>query len=268
MLMIRRHRGVTLVEMMVGMVVSIIVLWGISAVYVNTSSTSRVTSAANQLNQDMRTVMDIMVNDIRRSGYWGASSSGANPFTEPARIPQISTSTSCILYSYDAIFAGGTSGVVDPAIPTSTAFMDFFGFRLSGGALQTLLPTGTLVSTDPATTCATDALWENLTDPRSITVSALTFDTVGSKCIAYIGSTYNPLVVNTYIFWETTTAGSIGNACDATPPVGSSVSKLTHTYVETRRININLKARSNVDTTLTKTLIGTVLVRNNRVQAP
>lgn len=258
--------GLSLVELMVGMAVALIVLSGLSAVYLNTSRSSRITTTATQLNQDVRAVMDIIVNDMRRAGFWATATSGANPFSDTATVIQIATGGSCVLYSYDATFAGGTAGVADSA--------DFFGFRLSaGGVVQTLLPNGTLVSTDTTTTCSTDNLWENLTDPRAVTVTALTFNTVGSKCIAYSPSNY--VSTNTATFDAWTTDGTTPTCSQAAwtvsvpPPLsGATYPAATKTFVETRQVNITLTAQSKTDTTLTRTLSETVLVRNNRVMAP
>lgn len=249
---------------MVGMVVALIVLAGLSAVYLNSSRSSRITTTANQLNQDLRAVMDIMVNDIRRAGFWANATSGANPFTSATTDIAISTSGSCIVYGYDATHAGGTAGIVD----SSASFMDFFGSRLSaGGAIQTLLSTGNLTTTSTTTTCSADSLWENLTDPRVITVTALTLDTVGSKCIAYLPATYVATNTATFTAWATT-AGT-GSACSSTA-VGAPAPypAATNTFVETRQINITLTAQSNVDSTLARTLTETVLIRNNRMTAP
>ena len=264
----RHQAGISLVELLVGLAVSLVVLGGISTVYLNSSRGARLMSAANQLNQDMRSVMDIMVNDIRRAGHWASATSGANPFTAATAIPQIAAAGNCILYSYDATFAGGTAGSVD----SNVSYMDFFGFRLANGAVQTLLPTANLSSTATATTCATDNLWENLTDPRAVTVTALTLDTVGSQCIAFIPSTYSAANTTTFTAW-TATAGAIGPACDATTLgspglVSGTFPANSNTFVETRQINITLSALSVVDSTLTGSLTETALVRNNRVIAP
>lgn len=261
---LKHQSGFSLVELMVGMVVALIVLAGLSAVYLNSSRSGRITTTSNQLNQDLRAVMDIMVNDIRRASFWAGASSGANPFTNANTDIEISTSGSCILYSYDATYAGGTPGVPD----SSTSFMDFFGFRLSaGGAVQTLLPTGNLTSTATTTTCTTDSLWENLTDPRAITVTALTLDTVGSKCIAYLPATYVDTNASTFTAWTTT--GGTESACRPTATgAPATYPAAANTFVETRQINITLTAESKVDSTLARTLTETVLVRNNRVITP
>jgi prepilin peptidase dependent protein B len=249
----KRQAGFTLVEMMVGIVVALVVLWGMSSVYLNTSRSTRTNANANQLNQDVRAVMDIMVGDIRRAGYWGnASSGGSNPFTASTpSVTDLRISGNCILYSYDS---NGDGSV--------TAGTDVAGFRLSGTVVQSLDQTVGVSTTNAA--CAVDADWQNLTDERSITVSALTLDTVGSKCIALDPKTYNATDSTTYTTWTTT--GGNGPACSASvanggpatpPPTGN-------TFIETRQVRITLTAASVVDPTLTRTLTDTVLVRNNR----
>lgn len=260
----RRQSGVSLVELMVGIVVGLIVLLGISSVYVNSARSSRTATAANQLNQDMRAVMDIMVNDLRRAGFWSTAVTGTNPFTAAAtniRITSPAANNDCILYSYDAPFAGAPNGAVD----TGT---DFFGFRLTGGAIQTLQST-TITST--ATVCANinaDS-WSTLTDNRAIAVTRLTFDSVGSRCIAFVQASYDPSNAATFTTW-TTTAGTTA-ACNETVNNNNAAASVTavaaagNNFMETRQIQITLTANSLVDTTLTRSLTETVLVRNNRL---
>lgn len=261
----RRMAGISLVELMVGIAVGLVVVWGMSAVYVNSAQGSQTTTSANQLNQDMRAVMDIMVNDIRRSGYWGAPVSGAaNPFTAAATLPKISslgTLRDCIVYSYDATFASASPGV--------TAGVDFFGFRLNdAGVLQTLDQSGSSTLASTATSCA-NIVWQDLTDARSVNVTQLSFDTVGSKCIAFVPASYLPANSATFTTW--TTAAGNGAACSpsaSNAPV-SYPDTTTNAFVETRQVNITLKARSRTDTTLPEvTLTAAVLLRNNRVITP
>jgi type II secretory pathway component PulJ len=256
---ITRQAGVGLVELMVGTVVALVVLWGISMVYVNSTGAGRTSSAATQLNQDLRAAMDIMTSDIRRAGSWGAGSAGGtNPFTVVGTTNlAISSNRKCILYSYDATHAGGTAGVVDA--------VDVFGFRLSGGNLQTIVP-GSLTTT-AVSACTNDALWESLTDGRALTVD-MTLDTVSSKCVAYQPGSYDADDSTTYTAWATT--GGYGPACvaavaDGGPPTPPAA---TNTFIETRQVNITLTATSQTDATLTRTLIESALVRNNRVIKP
>ncbi len=102
--------------------------------------------------------------------------------------------------------------------------------------MQAVQP-GTLAST--ATPCA-NANWEPLTDELSTQVTQLTFDTAGSKCIAFIPANYVPTDSTTYTQW--TTASGSGAACD--PGASNAPSPYpdtaTHHFVETRQVNITL----------------------------
>ena len=66
----KQQAGVTLVELMIGLLVGLIVV----AAGTNIFSTSIRGQTDNinltRLNQDMRAMMDIMVRDIRRAGFW------------------------------------------------------------------------------------------------------------------------------------------------------------------------------------------------------
>jgi type II secretory pathway component PulJ len=254
----RGSAGISLVELMVGIAVGLVVLVGLSSVYVNSVRGGRTTTASNQLNQELRALMDIMVNDLRRTGHWSTAAAGvANPFMALTTQPAINGGN-CILYSYDATFAGITPGVPGPE--------DRFGFRLNtGGVVQAVQP-GTLAST--ATPCA-NANWEPLTDELSTQVTQLTFDTAGSKCIAFIPGNYVPTDSTTYTQW--TTASGNGPACD--PGASNAPSPYpdttTHHFVETRQVNITLAGQSRTDPTLPAvTLNEAVLIRANRVITP
>lgn len=258
-----RQRGLSLVELLVGVAVGLLLLVGLSSVYVSTAKGGRTTTQVNQLSQEMRAVMDIMVNDIRRAGYWGAPAVGVkNPFTEAATLPTIvqSGDLGCILYAYDATYIGGAPGVVD-------AKVDFFGFRLDNGIIWIATP-GTLGST-VAAGCGNTGGWTGLTDERGVKVTKLIFDTIGSKCIALDPAEYDPTEVkeppDTFKYWLTTSG--TGPACDPAAP-GAPASP-PHQFIETRQVNIRLVAESRTDPTLPALeLRESVLIRNNRVILP
>ena len=260
-------RGVSLIEIMIGLTVGLIVLVGMSRIYVNASMGGRTHSAANQLNQDLRASMDIIVNDLRRAGSWGAAAGGnANPFASATTSPRISElvagTAGCILYSYDATYLGGTSGAVD-------AGNDFFGFRLAGSQVQTLDQANAATLDDTTRNCTDASLaWQNLTDERSMTITRLVFDTIGSQCIAYVASAYNPSVNTSYQQWRT--VAGYGNACSQTASNAPSPfpSTATNTFVETRQINVTITATSTIDPTQSASLTSSVLLRNNRVTSP
>lgn len=261
----QHQRGISLVELMVGLVVALVVLWGISAVYLNTAATGKTTHAATQLNQDLRAMMDIMVADIRRAGSWGNATSGRNPFSaSDTDLAIIATDTStpqigrCILYSYDATFAGGAGGTVDAG--------DIFGFRVSNGVLQTLVQGSLTTTGTAATACANNAIWADLSDSRTTTL-AMALSTTGSRCIAFDPTVYVSTDASTYTTWATT--GGLEGACLSTAPgAPSPYPAASNTFIETRQVNITLTATSTTDATLTRDLNDTALVRNNRVISP
>lgn len=257
--MLTTRRGLSLIELMVGIVIGLFVLWGMTSVYINSVRGSRTTTAANQVNQDLRATLDIIANDVRRAGFFAnASQATANPFADATTLPVISDSGRCLLYSYDSTFRGGTAGAVD-------AGTDFAGFRLGANGVLQALNSTTISST--GADCGTLG-WENLTDERSIEITALTFDTVGSQCIAFLPANYVATDATTYTTWKTTTG--TGVACSAASSgAPSPYPAATNTFVEVRQINIVLTGRSRTDPGMAAvTLRESVTVRNNRVLSP
>lgn len=263
----RRTLGLSLVEMMIGITVGLLALVAMASLYLNSIAGSRTASAANQLNQSLRGVMDIMVNDIRRAGHWATPAQGkANPFQEAAT--NLRVAASCILYSYDATHAGGAPGVVD-------AGTDFGGFRLNAsGVVQAVNPAGLLADTQTA--CA-NVTWLDLSDQRTIEITGLSFSLAdsrnppltSSKCMAFQRATYQGNSAATYQQW--TSASTETPACDpaATGAPTPFPDVATHTFVETRIVNITLKGKSRTDATLEEQeLREAVLVRSNRIINP
>jgi type II secretory pathway pseudopilin PulG len=67
----RRQRGLGLVELMVGLVVSLIVLAGAIFVFVGNTESGLFHLRSTRVVQQMRDAMDRMARDIRRAGYLG-----------------------------------------------------------------------------------------------------------------------------------------------------------------------------------------------------
>jgi type IV pilus assembly protein PilW len=75
----RPSRGMSLVEMMIGITLGLVILAG--AVIVSTSQLAdhRRLLLEAQVQQDLRVTMDLIVRDLRRAGYWAASPQTVNP---------------------------------------------------------------------------------------------------------------------------------------------------------------------------------------------
>jgi type II secretory pathway component PulJ len=95
------------------------------------------------MNIDVQMILNLMTNDIRRAGYIATPRSN-NPFTI---IHPTNGTSSCFLYSYDANGNGALDGD------------EFFGFRVSQGAIQTRTQ-GT------SQTDCTNGTWQPLSDPN------------------------------------------------------------------------------------------------------
>lgn len=253
--------GVSLLELMVGIAVGLLVIASSLVIYLNGSRGSAESIRANRFNQDLRDVMSVMVNDIRRAGFSADTSAGtANIFTAPTTT--IAINGSCLLYSYDALYEGGT-----PGGPTPDP-VDVFGFRRNGNTLQMLNSAAGLTTTD-TTACANANAWIDLTDPNEIQIQALTFSTAGSRCLSFDPATYNANDNSTFTSW-TVNAGGTLNACDAVAgspitPTPASFPPASNTFIETRLITISITARHATENSYTRNLNETVLVRNNRI---
>jgi len=65
----KRSRGVTLIEMLVGLLVGLVMVAAAGSIYISTFRGQTNNTKLVRLNQDLRTMMDIMARDIRRAGF-------------------------------------------------------------------------------------------------------------------------------------------------------------------------------------------------------
>ena len=239
-----RQKGLSIIELMVGMTLGLIVVTAAIAAFLGNLRGSSDNLRQARLNEDMNAVMAYMMNDIRRAGYWGtANKDQANPFSEPTT--DITINGNCILYSYDAVYSTAYGDINDG---------DFFGFKLiNGGIIQ--MRTGSTTHDNSACSTASDT-WNNLNDPNTLFIDTLTFSFEGSKC------------VNTSVSTGTTTYTSLANAtllpCSASFHA-SYQAVAGHTLAEARMVRITLTGHHTSDATLTKTLTNIVSVRNDRI---
>ena len=154
----RRQRGLSLVELMVGITVGLIVVAAASLMLSGQLSDNRQLVAEAQVQQDLRATADIVVRELRRAGMnnrpeltvWGdpaASAPIANPFSAAASLaPAEGESGSTVLFAYRD---SGTE-VTGP-----------LGFRLNDttGAIEALQRSGA---------------WQELTDRGTINVREFT----------------------------------------------------------------------------------------------
>jgi type IV pilus assembly protein PilW len=147
----RGQRGLSMVELMVGVAVGLFVVAGATMVVSNQLGDNRRLMLETQIQQDLRAAADVIAKDIRRSGHWddaktsvwhaGATTVANNantglthpdPDTAQPLLPSVPASGVQFRYTRD--------GVVEQS-----------GFRLRNGAIQMLIGGNWQALTDAAT---------------------------------------------------------------------------------------------------------------------
>ena len=149
------QRGLSIVELMVGIAIGLIIVAAASLLMSGQLGENRRLLAETQLQQDLRAASDIITRELRRTGadtesrslqtlwYPGRTTAvAANSYAEPLT-PAAGATASEVGFTYNP---GGDEDAT-------------FGFKLEGRAIKTLLLAGG---------------WQELTDPRVMTVSSFT----------------------------------------------------------------------------------------------
>lgn len=236
----KKQTGFTLIELMVAMVLGLIVLGATINIYLATVSSSSNIIKSARLNHDLESVMTLMINDIKRSGYWKgahvAADSRTNPFTAATTNIQI-PANNCIVYTYD----DDSDGVVDGN--------EYYGFRFTNNSIQ-LREAGT------TTANCDDGTWEEFIDNNQLTITDLQFSFAP---IDIASTALNPDLPATSRCSNITT-NTVTNAATCAGAVAGD------NLAEKRVVNIQLTGQVTSDATVRKTLNGTVEVRNTRVR--
>jgi len=149
----RAQQGLSLVELMVGTVISLLIAAAGATLLTSQLRENRSLLLEARLMQDLRTAADLVARELRRDGYWGAATDGvwvagagsvaSNPYAAIAPAAAASDAVS-LRYSRDAI----ENNVVDAN--------EQFGFRLRANAVEIQLGSGN---------------WQALTDAGTLTVT-------------------------------------------------------------------------------------------------
>lgn len=280
-----RQRGVTLIELMIGMVVGLIVVGGVLTIYIAVLESSGELIKQSRLNSEMSALMNIMANDIRRAGYWELNTDGSltagidtystaelnvyspanNPFAQNGSTAlDVRTldgswddsgsagatgSGSCITYTYDS-GDRPRNGSVDLA--------ELYGFKRDANAvwMRTSCAGGGTACTVAAPNNCDQGTWNRVTDENTVTVTVLTFDLAGSSCV----NASEPDGV------DTDGANGIDDAneynCYTNAPAGGSGDDTA----EIRQVKITLEAELANDSIVKGKLVQTVRVRNNLIR--
>jgi len=229
-----RQRGISLIELMIGLTVGALILAGALTVFAKISFSGLENTRAMRLNQQMRATMDFIRRDLQRSGYvnsftpalWNLQDGDGNYTGRAAMVTVIdlfgavTINGNCIAYSYDRDENGAQAG------------NEQFGFELNAGAVRS----GTSV-----VNCNGDGVWQDISGDE-ITITQLTFTQSAADSFIY------------EVDGDEVDADGDGFAeCDA-----------TETCLDRRKIDVVMVGQLATDAAVTVTLREEVKLKNDR----
>lgn len=161
----RRQRGLSLIELMVGITVGMIVVAAASLMMTTQLKEHKLLVLETQLQQDLRAAGDLMLKDMRRAGFWAMPQNGVwadGSFAAPVSNPYANVNATGdaqngqLDYQYSrhfderdnaAAYTNPENGAVDDN--------ERFGFKLDSGVLKIRIGTAWQPMTDPATLTVT-----------------------------------------------------------------------------------------------------------------
>lgn len=223
------QRGISMVELMVGIAVGLFLVAGATTVFVTHLGNSRQLLVEARVNQDLRATADVITRDLRRAGYWDNALSGtiaagsagttvSNPY-----VPITMTGTSQVEY----LFSRNADNTIDNN--------ERFGFRRAvdpGGSGRGVVQ----MKTDTTT-------WQTLTDPSVLDVAANGLAIVQTATVVPVG-------------------GACAKACP--PPVGATWTCPSPPTLTLRQYDITLTGTAVADARVTRTLQTRARVRNDQ----
>ena len=179
-MLIRRQalRGMTLIELMIALAISLVVLAGATSVYLTALRLENDNLNLARLTQDMRAMTDVMSRDIRRAGFASSdpvqnqAALRGNPFFGDAADIRVHWGGACIVYAYNRDDDGNRDGVSDE-VPPVVDGNEYLGFRLNAGRLEMRQSGNTNADCD-------NGSWIALSGPR-VEVTALNFTLLSSS---------------------------------------------------------------------------------------
>ena len=219
-----RQRGLSLVEMMVGLTVGLFITGAALLAAVNATGENRRLMLEARLLQDLRATMDLVTRSLRRAGYWGNAKAGLRDAADTSG----QTGYEATGYAVVTPATGSASAVqfrVAGDADDSADDDETLGFRLATGAdgigrVQVLL--------------AGAASYQDLTDPAVTDVTEFTVEALPLPATAL--------------------------TCPA--PCGTSALPSCPT-LQVRQYRITMRARAVSDADVRRALQGTVRLRND-----
>lgn len=287
-----RQAGFGLVELMVGMVISMIILAAASEVLLSSLTSNRDSIRMSRLDQELRQVMTMVARDMRRATSWDPSVDVARvsmsyPLTLSGTSGTVTVSSSGDLSEIGAKAEGGTliyiSGSTLYKASIGTGAYDSgaktYSVTVTGTAWPTTaIPAGTWNILRPAMTITTDAVAGT---PGSCILFAYDTNADGAFSAGeYFGYRYN----TTDDAVEMRTSGASGNTCTSggtwqnlTDDLSVEVTAFTITEnspaavtasgvnVTVREFTVSITGRLKADPSVVRTVQETIRIRNEQM---
>jgi hypothetical protein len=182
---LKRQAGVTLIEAMISLALSLLVTSAMVALMANSLGTSTRVIHMSQLTDEMRNAMSMMTRDVRRANYsansifcYGYSKCGfAGGNAEQTGDIVVGGGGSCMTFTLDRSFDGDATNDAVGAFRRVVVDTDGDGIA-DTGAIE--MWTGAAGTTPNCASAAGAANWIELTDPATVNITALTIDDAGS----------------------------------------------------------------------------------------
>ncbi|MEJ6000289.1 PilW family protein [Paucibacter soli] len=224
----RPERGISLVELMIGLAVGLMVTAGAISLFATNVSQSRRVVANARVEQDLRNIADLITRDLRRAGYWGNAIKGtlavgagaaaaSNPYASVA--PASSATDGQIVYSFSRDADNASDALKD-----AKSDAEIFGFRRNSEDGTVEMQTG-------------KDTWKKLNDPNYTTITALSLSDASPASIP------------------------LGYRC----PTNCAAGTPNCPEVKVRRYDLVLTGRSVLDSTVVRTLRTSVRLRNDQM---
>lgn len=151
---LRRQRGLSLVELMVGAALGLFMAAAGGSLLASHLRENRGLLLEARLMQDLRTAADLITHDLRRAGHWGAAGAGVWTAAAGGVIANPYSALSPAAAASDAVaFSYSRDTIENHAVDSN----ERFGFRLRSGVVELQLGAGN---------------WQALTDSGTMTVTA------------------------------------------------------------------------------------------------
>jgi prepilin peptidase dependent protein B len=227
----QRQRGLSIVELMIGVAIGLFVVAAASMLVVTQLSDSRRLTLETQVQQDLRATADIITRELRRAGHWGKARDGVaqpgnvNPYRAVKKADGTTFDNSSA-FADDEVSSGvqmsysrsgdetAENNMVDPA--------EQLGFMLNNGIIRTRLGNGG---------------WQDLTDGNTLNVTTFT------------------LTMNVQPVWLECPKPCPNPLVECRP------------QLQVRDITIDITGRAAHDTSVERSLRSTVRLRNDAVIA-